>query len=146
MAAVIIILVASIFFGFRKVARDHANDKPKARTTAKGTPLEDAKPLRKIDPESRKLLVEHIAEASAKRTTDGQLPAAYLTTQRAALEAALKKCGKLVAEVTITGEPDVGALVETSDARACVRDTVDGVELAAPISGGRASIKLDVSP
>jgi hypothetical protein len=137
LAAVVIIVVASIFFGFRKAAREHAK---------KPSPLEQERPFRKIDPESRKLLVEHIAEARAKRTGDGALPAAYLVTQRAALEAALVKCGKLSAEITIRGEPDVGALVETTDPRACVRETIDGVELAAPLTGGTATLTLAVTP
>ncbi len=155
-AAVIIIVIASIFFGFRKAARDAANDekaKPAAparpssmdvpssssstKPAAKGTPLEDARPLRRIDPESRKLLVEEIAKARAKRApttavgggapVDQQLSPEYILTQTQAIMPLLKECytealkddpalaGRLSLEIVIGGEPDVGGLVESSE-------------------------------
>ena len=152
MAAVLIIVVASMFFGFRKAARDHAKDKAAAgsssttaRRTAKGTPLEDARPLRKIDPESRKLLLEHIAEARAKRTSSGttgatgttgsgtsnrsrqELSKDYIHQQVEAIMPMLHECymkaleqdpklgGSLVVKFWVGGEPDVGGLIESSE-------------------------------
>jgi hypothetical protein len=154
MAAVIIIVIASIFFGFRKAAREAANEektKPAApsrapsigvpstsKPTAKGTPLEEARPLRRIDPESRKLLVEEIAKARSKRAPvsiaggtspaeQQQLSPEYVMTQTQAIMPLLKECytsaledeptlaGQLSLEIVIGGEPDVGGLVESSE-------------------------------
>lgn len=147
-AAVIIIIVAAIFFGFRKAAREHATkDAPAAGAAkphpSKGTPLEDARPTRKIDPASRKLLLAHIEEARAKRaasagggggaTPPPALPAVpelskdYVRTQIKAIVPLMIECyetaladdpklgGKLVMKFSIGGEPDVGGLVETSE-------------------------------
>ena len=154
-AAVIIIVIASVFFGFRKAARDAANDEEKAKPvapsrpssidvpstskpTAKGTPLENARPLRRIDPESRKLLVAEIAKARAKRAPvsiaggapqaeQPQLSPEYVLTQTQAIMPLLKECytaaledeptlaGQLSLEIVIGGEPDVGGLVESSE-------------------------------
>jgi hypothetical protein len=151
-AGVIIIVIASVFFGFRKAMRaadtEAAADKPTAerppamsapaaRPTAKGTPLENARPLRRIDPESRKLLVEELAKARAKRTPvpvagapalpAQELSAEYILTQTQAILPLLKECyteaqqddptlaGELSLEIVIGGEPDVGGLVESSE-------------------------------
>ena len=155
-AAVIIIVVASIFFGFRKAAREHADDDktPPARASptmsspssssspstskAAGTPLEHPRSLRRIDPESRKLLLEHIAAARARRSsapsaTPGAAPPPqelskdYIRTQVRELVPLITECytkaleedpklgGKLVVKFAIGGEPDVGGLVESSE-------------------------------
>lgn len=144
-AAVIIIIVASVFFGFRKAAKNAAREDQAVAGSAKahpskGTPLETARPLRKIDPGSRKLLLAHIEEARAKRAVASssgggsstapalpELSKDYIRTQvkaivplmlecyEAALEGDPKLAGKLVMKFAIGGEPDVGGLVETSE-------------------------------
>jgi hypothetical protein len=141
-AAVIIIIVASVFFGFRKAARTADRDEAAAGKAhpSKGTPLEEARSLRKIDPGSRELLLAHIAEARAKRAaasnggggssappTLPELSKDYIRTQvkaivplmlecyETALEGDPKLAGKLVMKFAIGGEPDVGGLVETSE-------------------------------
>jgi len=84
---VIVIVGASIFFGFRKAARAPAateqaagSSSPAASTTSASTrarpgsnvsadsPLPEARSLRRIDPEARKRLLENIARARARRT------------------------------------------------------------------------------
>jgi hypothetical protein len=145
-AAVIIIIVASVFFGFRKAAKNAAQDKAaagSARHPSKGTPLEETRSFRKIDPASRKLLLAHIEEARAKRASAGggggggggsspvpalpALPADYIRTQVKAIVPLMIECyetaladdpklaGKLVMKFSLGGEPDVGGLVETSE-------------------------------
>lgn len=152
-AGVIIIVIASVFFGFRKAMRATDDEAPagkpvvpaqppsmsapaSSRPTAKGTPLEEARPLRRIDRESRKLLVEELARARAKRAAvpvAGSAPAAetelspdYILTQTLAIKPLLSECyteaqrqdpalaGQLRIEIVIGGEPDVGGLVESS--------------------------------
>jgi hypothetical protein len=145
-AAVIIIIVAAVFFGFRKAAKHAAHDKAAGSAKvhpAKGTPLEDARPFRKIDPASRKLLLAHIEEARAKRAASNsgggggggsstppalpELSKDYIRTQvkaivplmiecyETALAADPKLAGKLVMKFSIGGEPEVGGLVESSE-------------------------------
>ena len=152
-AAVIIIVVASVFFGFRKAAREHAAEDAAAKVTAppkkvdhaKGTPLEHARSLRKIDPESRKLLLAEIEAARAKRvgspsssTSPGESPALpampelplskeYIQQQMRELVPLVTECyteaqkadntlaGKLYVKILIGGEPSIGGLVESSE-------------------------------
>ena len=150
-AGVIIILIASVFFGFRKAMRaanqeaapPRASERPASMSAPassaqpKKNPLEEPRPLRRIDPESRKLLVEELARARAKRApvpavgggapAEQQLSPDYILQQTQAIVPLLRECytraqeddptlaGQLALEIEIGGEPDVGGLVESSE-------------------------------
>ena len=158
-AAVIIIVVASVFFGFRKAAREHADDdetppasasptmsspstsSSPSKSRAAGTPLEHPRAVRRIDPESRKLLLAEIAAARARREKTNTVPPGappappatqeltkeYIGTQIRELIPLLEECytkaleddpklgGRLLVKFAIGGEPDVGGLVEESE-------------------------------
>ena len=123
-AAVIIIVAASVFFGFRKAAREHA--KPPS-------PLEQDRALRRIDPESRKLLLADIEKAAGT----GTLSAEYVRTSVAALRPLV--CNG-TATLTIVGVPDIGGLVVTCDGPPCICEVTATVEFVAPVAGGRATV------
>lgn len=95
-AAVIIIVVAAIFFGFRKAARDHANDDtpvatsakrsaPAAPVTAETAPTNTGSPprVRRIDPTARQKLLDQISTARARRGERGESPVGSPSTPTA---------------------------------------------------------------
>lgn len=156
-AAVMIIIAASVFYGFRKAAREDAKPPP--------NPLAEARAYRKLDPESRRLLVTHLAEARGQREAS-ELPHGYVDMNLKAIRPLLQRCneraltGKLVLRLAIVGEPTIGGLVEaveideqTSTAKdpvlnACVRAQLAGIELVAPMTGGRVEVTfpLELAP
>ena len=126
-AAVIIIVAASIFFGFRKAAREHAK---------KPSPLEQDRPLRIVDPESRKLLLVDIEKAAGTQV----LAADYVTKSIAALRPLVAKCGKVSVKLELVGAPDIGGLVTTCEGSSCICEIAMTVEFVAPMQGGYATV------
>ena len=144
-AGILIIIIASVFFGFRKAAREAdadnaAGSSGSARVTSAsgtastGTP---AATVKRIDPAARQKLLAQIENARTRREQSGSAPApalpqqelskGYIRTQIRELVPLLTECytqaladdqtlaGKLVVKFTIGGEPEVGGLVEASE-------------------------------